>query len=751
MVAVNRKSKYVLEYIANTGPLKKARELQEKFNASVKRGDAILKLIAQTSKNSFSGVVNNIRSTINAAKRLSRSFSGAMRSMRNAMVNTRFEIATLGAALATIFGKFVSDGVKTAADTEEILNRFRVSFQGVIGEATKVVDEMSASMRLSRNTVADYLSQAQDVLTGFGYSRVAALGLSKQITQLSLDLASFNNIPFDEALKNMLSGLLGNHNALRGMRVVLREATLEQKALSMGIKKGWNNLDEATKLQIRFRVAVDQSVNAIGDLHRTMFETTNRFRFFQEMVKNMKNNLFPGLTIWLGEIAEQLGVYILNNETMFSDLGAYITHIGYVLSNVTRNVLAFIDQWRDLTDIQQKIIIFTGAVAGIATPIMGILVIFGRALRVMSFWTAVIVLVALALQDVYAVMKGGNGYFRDLLNYFGTSVTEIGKFIENFISMSKAFVSGVKNSQGFQTVLAAIADIFKRLWSVITKDIVPALALLWKTLSANEIIQTVFQLLYSGLKVFLDIVGLVFSIFSGNLGRIQEHANSFVESLKEVLGGAFKLLIGVVGSILTNLLPNLIRGIFGFLVSVMVQVLKLIIQGIVAIMSPIVKGVVFVLSFLWNVFKTFVINTKDMIKTIFMVLVDATTGTLKAAFSFLERKVTWVIDKMQKAKAFITGNPTDPGGSGSPGGPGGVPDPGTPRGPLPPDLDAGAIVGNTTNNGGSTTITFSEVNIPIQLPDDFQGNAEEFRKIAAEESQAAIAGALLQAYDNNRR
>jgi hypothetical protein len=749
MVAVNRKSKYVLEYLANTGPLKKARQLQEKFNASVKRGDAFLKLIASTSRSSFSGISNNIRSAVEASKRLSRSFSGAMRTMRNAMVNTRFEIATLGAALATVFGRFVGDGVKTAADTEEILNRFRVSFQGVITEATVVVDKMSSSMRLSKNTVADYLSQAQDVLIGFGYSRLAALGLSKEITQLSLDLGSFNNIPFDEALKNMLSGLLGNHNALRGMRVVLREATLEQKALSMGIKKGWNNLDEATKLQIRFRVAVDQSVNAIGDLHRTMFETTNRFRFFQEMIKNMKNSLFPGLTTWLGEIAEQLGVYILNNETMFSDLGEYITHVGYILSQVSRHVLAFMNHWQQLSEIQQKLIIFAGSIALIATPVMGIIVIFGRAMKVMSFWVTIIVLVALGMQDIYAVMKGGEGYFKDFLNYMGWSIEGIKKFTSSLPAMAKSFVLGIKNSKGFQTVLTAVLDIMGRAWSVITKDIIPALRMMWDVLSANQIIQTIFQLLYVGLKVFLDLVGLVFSIFSGDLGRIQEHASSFVTSVKEMLGGAFKLLLGVVGTILTKLLPNLIRGLFGFLVSVMGQVLKLIVQGIVGIMSPIIKGVVSILSFLWNVFKTFIAGTRDIILGVFNVLVDVTVGVLKNAFSFLEGKVNWVIDKMAKAKAFITGGSTD---TGSPGAPNpGAPNPGGfPGGTLPPDIDAGGITGGVIHSRGDTKISFAEVNIPIQLPEGYQGDVTEFRRIAAEESQAAISNIMLRAYDSNR-
>ncbi|MGL5190546.1 MAG: hypothetical protein ACRC7S_12955, partial [Cetobacterium sp.] len=328
MAGTDRKTRYIVEYVANLGPLKRLAELQEKFNRLITAGSSAVRSFASTVKTSYDSISSSISRLTTIASRVGQAFGSMKTNIRNALVTTRFEVAALGTVVAGVLGRVMAGGVKAAADAQEVMNRFNVSFAEVIGSARQVASQMQKDLRLGQITVANYLASTQDLLVGFGVTQKAALGLSDGIVRLSLDLASWNNIPFDVAMRNMLSGLVGNHEALRSMRVVLTQATLERKAEALGIQKSWKQLDEATKVYLRYQVALEQSKNALGDLQRTQHETTNRFRFFSEQVKSMYVNIFPKFTDWLGVIAEKFGVFLMNNEQSFKDLGDYLEIVG---------------------------------------------------------------------------------------------------------------------------------------------------------------------------------------------------------------------------------------------------------------------------------------------------------------------------------------------------------------------------------------------------------------------------------------
>ena len=81
------------------------------------------------------------------------------------------------------------------------------------------------------------LSALQDTFVPLGFARDASAKLAKALSQLSLDVASFNNRADDEVMRAFQSAIVGNHEAVRSFGIVLTEASVKEEALRTGIIK----------------------------------------------------------------------------------------------------------------------------------------------------------------------------------------------------------------------------------------------------------------------------------------------------------------------------------------------------------------------------------------------------------------------------------------------------------------------------------------------------------------------------------
>lgn len=98
--------------------------------------------------------------------------------------------------LASKIGGFV----KEAANYEEALNLFSVTLGDKAQEATEWVEKFSNALYLDPASVRQYMGQFNSLTKGLGVGADKAYIMSKNLTQLTYDLASFKNLSFDTAL-----------------------------------------------------------------------------------------------------------------------------------------------------------------------------------------------------------------------------------------------------------------------------------------------------------------------------------------------------------------------------------------------------------------------------------------------------------------------------------------------------------------------------------------------------------------------
>lgn len=122
------------------------------------------------------------------------------------------------------------------------------------------------------------------ITKGFGVASDRAYTMSKNLTQLGYDLSSFFNILFEDAMQKLQSGISGELEPLRRLGYDLSQARLKAVALSLGIKKSFNDMTQAEKAQLRYYTIMKQVTVAQGDMARTLEAPANQLRILQAQV-----------------------------------------------------------------------------------------------------------------------------------------------------------------------------------------------------------------------------------------------------------------------------------------------------------------------------------------------------------------------------------------------------------------------------------------------------------------------------------
>ena len=109
--------------------------------------------------------------------------------------------------------------------------------------------------------------------------------MSKNLTQLTYDLASFFNISTSDAFQKLESGISGELEPLRRLGYDLSVARLQQEAYNLGIEKSVTAMTQAEKAELRYYAIMTQVTNAQGDMARTLEAPANQLRILQAQVE----------------------------------------------------------------------------------------------------------------------------------------------------------------------------------------------------------------------------------------------------------------------------------------------------------------------------------------------------------------------------------------------------------------------------------------------------------------------------------
>lgn len=321
--------------------------------------------------------------------------------------------------LATALAGFATRAVEAAANFTEAVNAARVvagsdaaaSMQQKALELQREFGISATDMMRGMGRIAGQLRQQA------GFSPEEAGETAQVIARQIADIASVNNTPVENVMRDFMSGIVGRLTPLRKNMISMSAQQLDMMAKSQGIKNPMIRTDLVARVKVMIDDFARQGGLFTGDLERTRYEFANQRRKFL--------GGFEALFMTVGRILEPFGraVLIVANDLMdsvFSMIAPFAkdpytafkqsieTFAYYVL--YAKNVVVSLAQ--SLYDSRGVILDYTQY--------------FGKQLLQL---TLVLVRYSANVLNVFAELLKGIAFILPALQMFGSALMQLSNFI----------------------------------------------------------------------------------------------------------------------------------------------------------------------------------------------------------------------------------------------------------------------------------------------------------------------------------
>lgn len=266
-------------------------------------------IVAQTS--AFDRSMASIHGTISRADLAVSTFTGNLGLM-------------FARAAVRIGGGLFDATITSAADLHETLSKTEVIFasaaQSVIGFANEMADTFMVPKQGTLDAIAIFGEMGKTA--GMTKAEMADFGI--KMTKIAVDAKSFVDVPIEQALHKIQSGLAGHAMPLRAYGVFINAAEVAHEALAMGLAKTRAELTEGDKIMARASLITKGLSDANGDMARTFGETRNQMAAFWGGLKILGTDIgqvlmpaFDGLMHGVMGMLKGMVVGFKDNRAMF--------------------------------------------------------------------------------------------------------------------------------------------------------------------------------------------------------------------------------------------------------------------------------------------------------------------------------------------------------------------------------------------------------------------------------------------------
>lgn len=214
-----------------------------------------------------------------------RNLNNAVKTMETSAAKMKQVGTTLTASVTLPLAAVGGAALKMAMDAAESENLFEVSMGNMASSARQWSEELRKELGLNAYEVRKNVATFNVMLGSMGLTEQAAFDMSKGMTQLSYDMASFYNLKPEEAFMKLQAGISGEIEPLKRLGIIVNETTTKTWALNNGLIKQGEQLSEAGKVMARYGAIMEATQKAQGDMARTLDSPVNQLRILQEQVK----------------------------------------------------------------------------------------------------------------------------------------------------------------------------------------------------------------------------------------------------------------------------------------------------------------------------------------------------------------------------------------------------------------------------------------------------------------------------------
>jgi len=212
-----------------------------------------------------------------------------------------------GAAVVASFGRGV---ISQASDLAEATNVTGLAFGSARDEVDKLASSASSMFGMTEAEFRQIGAQVGNIFVGAGVAERDAAQLTNNLIRRATDMGSAWNASSQEVSEAINSGLIGSFEPLRKYGVIIDKATVDQKALEMGLVDANGEITKQGEKLAIAALVMEQTENVAGDFANTSDGVANASKIvgaqWKDMQAQLGQGLLPVLSMGLG-ILKALG------------------------------------------------------------------------------------------------------------------------------------------------------------------------------------------------------------------------------------------------------------------------------------------------------------------------------------------------------------------------------------------------------------------------------------------------------------
>jgi hypothetical protein len=412
--------------------------------------------------------VSQLKAGMAQAEASLKGLDGTVAATSNKMNSFVGNLKRVGAAMGATFAatqitSFAKESIMAASNLNEALSKVGVVFGKNSGEIEKWAAGATANFGMSERGALTAVGTFGNLFDAFGLGEEDTKKFSKSLTELAVDMASFNDMSVDDAMNALRSGLSGETEPMKKFGSVLSETRLKTEALSLGLISNTKEaLDPAAKAQAAYSLIMKDTARQQGDYDRTAGGTANTMRRVSAEMDNAKVAIgqgllpiFDGLLKVLEKgilpVLNKLGKFLKDNSTEVAVFGAVLATgaVAWGVYTLAVNAATIATKvWTAVTKANPIGLIIT-AVALLAAGIVALWkrsetfrdVVISVAKVAIKAFASIIPMVG---QVFEAIMKIATGPLRIFLSAL-SHLPKVGKYAKSALDMINGGLDGISD------------------------------------------------------------------------------------------------------------------------------------------------------------------------------------------------------------------------------------------------------------------------------------------------------------------
>ena len=231
----------------------------------------------------FSGITRELNKTQGQLKGFSANVNKVFKGM-GINIGSFTKFALIGMATRELY-KFGKASIEVASDLREVQNVVDVTFGSMSNQISEFSSDAIKQFGLSELSAKKFTSTMGAMLKSSGLTGQTVTDMSIDLAKLSADMASFYNLENEEAFSKIMSGMSGMTQPLKELGINMNIANLENFAMAQGIKKSWQEMNQAEQTMVRYNYLLNVTADSQGDFAREAGTWANQVKILKEQWK----------------------------------------------------------------------------------------------------------------------------------------------------------------------------------------------------------------------------------------------------------------------------------------------------------------------------------------------------------------------------------------------------------------------------------------------------------------------------------